>query len=115
MRRLLRTILEKQGFAVEEVTTGAEAVSHLVAGASYTAILLDLMMPHEGGLTVLTHLRQTAPELLPRVIVITGVSKTMTEKLHGEVRAVVQKPFDITQLAGLFAEIVAEFRVPHKS
>ncbi|HSP16411.1 MAG TPA: response regulator [Thermoanaerobaculia bacterium] len=65
MQKLVATLLKRAGYRVDVVENGRKAIESL-DGAEYSALLLDLMMPHEGGMTVIQHLRKTNPELLRR-------------------------------------------------
>src|SRR5260221_5688198 len=67
MQRLAKAILLREGFRVDVFLTGRQAMA-AIAGRKYDALLLDLMMPHEGGLTVIRHLREKNPALLRRVL-----------------------------------------------
>jgi two-component system response regulator GlrR len=93
MQRLVSLLLKRAGYRVEVFSSGNDAIGAIEQN-DYGAILVDLMMPLEGGATVIRHLRETAPELLRRVIVVTGAPDTVTRAVAGEVAAVVRKPFD---------------------
>ncbi len=70
-RLLVRTILEKHGFEAAEATDGDEALD-MIAGDSFSLVVLDLEMPHVDGRDVLARLRSsTATSGLP-VVVLTG-------------------------------------------
>ena len=61
-------------------------------------LLLDLMMPHEGGMTVIRHLRTKNPELLRRALLLTGSPPSVVDGIESEVAGVVQKPFQAPDL-----------------
>jgi len=92
MRRLLTLLLKRAGFAVDCVVSGNDAIA-AIEKTKYTAILLDLMMPLEGGRTVIRHLREHAPAMLHRVVVITGAPEAAIDPIRPEIFAVVRKPF----------------------
>ena len=56
-RELLRTVLEKEGYIIEEAADGEEALSKARSEAP-DMVLLDLQMPIRGGYEVLKELRQ---------------------------------------------------------
>jgi len=56
-RELLRTVLEKNGYAISEAADGGEAIEKARA-ESPDLILLDLQMPVRNGYEVLHELRQ---------------------------------------------------------
>ena len=97
MQKLVALLLKRDGFRVDVVNRGSRAIEALEKD-SYGAILLDLMMPTEGGMTVLRHLRENKPELLKSVILLTGTPKSVLKNVSSEVFAVVTKPFDPQQL-----------------
>ena len=97
MQRLVVNILGNQGFRVDAFLTGNQAIGALKQHR-YDVILLDLMMPHEGGMTVIRHLRVNDPKSLKRSILLTASPDSLIDALSGEVETVVQKPFEAGQL-----------------
>jgi CheY-like chemotaxis protein len=97
MQRLVVRILGNQGFRVDAFLTGNQAIGAL-KHQRYDVILLDLMMPHEGGMTVIRHLRMNDPKSLKRSILLTASPDSLIDALSGEVETVVQKPFEAGQL-----------------
>jgi DNA-binding response OmpR family regulator len=97
MQRLVARILGKEGFRVDVFLTGGEAIAALQK-ATYDVLLLDLMMPHEGGMTVIRHLRTKNPPMLKRSILLTASPDSLIDALSGEVSTVVQKPFEPQRL-----------------
>jgi CheY-like chemotaxis protein len=95
MQRLVTKLLRSLHVKVQLFGNGRAVVAGIAAnGARYDVLLLDLMMPHEGGLTVLRHLRDHNPSLLGRVILLTGSGSAITDPWSNLVYAVVHKPFD---------------------
>ena len=70
IRKYLQTLLEVDGFAVETVSSGKEAIAKVSAGERPDFIILDVLMPDMNGLEVQTCLRRDSPET--RIIFITG-------------------------------------------
>lgn len=105
VRALIRTLLKRNGYAVDAVKNGAEALVKL-AECDYDAILLDLNMPITDGHEVMAHLERTTPgRVAERVIVITAVSNAELRKLDGRaVFQVIRKPFDLDVLLSAVAE-----------
>lgn len=97
MQRLVARILGNDGFRVDVFLTGSEAIAALQK-VTYDVLLLDLMMPHEGGMTVIRHLRGKNPMMLKRSILLTASPDSLIDALSGEVSTVVQKPFEPKQL-----------------
>ena len=57
IRRLLRMYLEKEGYEIDEASSGEQALE-LALNNHYALILLDLMLPVMDGLEVCRRLRQ---------------------------------------------------------
>ena len=69
LRDLLSELLASLNFQVEAVSTAAEARTCL-AGATFQIVLLDLVLPDEHGLELLTDLRSMSGR--PRVLILTA-------------------------------------------
>jgi DNA-binding response OmpR family regulator len=95
IQTLLTTILSREGFAVDCVDDGAEALQRLEA-KRYDAVLLDLMMPNLSGGDVIRLLADRGHDALSRVIVITAAA--MHEATAVDRLPVLRKPFDINEL-----------------
>ena len=69
----LKDLLVDEGFAVESVSNGRQALDALRDGARPRAIIVDAMMPEMDGLTFVNELR-AAPELKQvAVLIISGM------------------------------------------
>jgi len=89
--------LEAEGFAVDSAADGAEAL-RCVGGAHYDLVVLDLLLPHVNGLTVLSELRRTQPEL---PVVILSARADLATKLRSFALGAndyVPKPFSLDEL-----------------
>lgn len=107
VRKLVSLVLKRAGFRVDAVTKGNEAIAAIEESAKgYAAILLDLMMPHEGGMTVMKHLRKSNPALLKRVILMTGAPDTVLKSIRKDIFAVVKKPFEPADLTATVEKLV---------
>jgi CheY-like chemotaxis protein len=70
-RELLRTVLERQGYAVVEAGNGEEALER-VRAETPDLILLDLQMPVRNGYEVLGELRQNSEYATLPIIALTA-------------------------------------------
>ncbi len=104
MQRLVTTILQRDGFRVDVFLTGREAIS-AISKEQYDVLLLDVMMPHEGGMTVIKHLQKTKPALLQQAVLFTGTSEALIETMSDQVRDVVLKPFEPSRLIEVVREV----------
>jgi CheY-like chemotaxis protein len=92
VRTVVSAVLATKGFDTVEAGDPATAVEAL-KGAHYALIMLDMKMPHDGK-AMLDFIGETYPELLPRVILFVPL-------IEPKVRAVLSKPLDIEELAGV--------------
>ncbi|HEV8180785.1 MAG TPA: response regulator, partial [Candidatus Angelobacter sp.] len=70
-RELLRTVLERQGYAITEAADGEEALQKALAEPP-DLILLDLQMPRRNGYEVLGELRKDPRHAEVPIIAITA-------------------------------------------
>jgi signal transduction histidine kinase/CheY-like chemotaxis protein len=89
---LLRRTLVREGWAVDHVSNGREALA-AVATTRPELILLDLMMPEMDGLEFLEQLRRNPAAISIPVIVLTAkeLSDDDRRRLHGRVSEVLSK------------------------
>jgi DNA-binding response OmpR family regulator len=107
IRRLVRTVLLRQGYQVEIAADGLEAVSKLGL-VDYNVIILDLMMPNLDGFTFMTAMARETPERLKRVIITSAASPAIiNERLKGIPFDLLPKPFDIEELISRVRACVA--------
>jgi len=98
IRRLVKTVLEREGYRVEAASDGAEAMTK-IAVADYDVIILDLMMPNLDGFSFLSRMARESPERLKRVIITSAASEALIqERLKGISFELLPKPFDIAEL-----------------
>lgn len=97
--KVCRGVLSAEGFEVDIAVNGREA-QDAVRGKHYDLCLLDLRMPEMGGRELYEWLRKEKPELVKRVIFISGdtMSGDTEVFLQQSGRPFLPKPFDATQL-----------------
>jgi DNA-binding response OmpR family regulator len=103
---LCAVALVKAGFAPDRATNGREVLEK-IQDNKYAAILLDLAMPSVHGATVLSLLQREHPELLRRVIVVTGMADAVVDGLRVPVAAVLRKPVSVDALVSKVNEVTA--------
>ena len=107
LQGLFSTLLSREGFAVDCASDGRRAYEYL-RQASYSVILLDLMMPDVNGFELIERLERESPSLLKRVIVMTGAAQRVIDGFDtGRVWGLIRKPFDINDLMGSAKECAA--------
>lgn len=107
IRRLVKMVLEREGYRVEAASDGIEAV--LKIGVSdYDVIILDLMMPNLDGFSFMTTLAENDPARLSRIIVTSAASPAIIrDRMKGTPFEVLTKPFDIARLSELVRACLA--------
>jgi len=85
----------------------AEAVGRIDAGERWDAILCDLMMPELSGMDVEERLVRSAPDLVARVVYLTGGAFTeRARQFLASGRPYLDKPVDAQALRQRVAELV---------
>ncbi len=107
IQRLVAKILKTDGYKVDVVGNGKDAIA-AIAKTPFDVIILDLMMPHEGGMTVMAHLREAKPDLLQRVVLLTATPESVLRSMAGDIAAIVHKPFDPAQLVETVRSVGAQ-------
>ena len=102
IREVLQVMLESAGFQVEVMTDGIDA---LELEKRYQVILLDLKMPVFGGESLTDYWQLTDPDVLSRVIVLSGFSR-MTAGRELPTFATLAKPFAYRDLLRLVDDCV---------
>ena len=99
VRGLVQVVLEDEGFEVHEAADGRSGLE-LAQKLDPDVVVLDVMMPGLGGPEVIARLRRADRSLPFAILVLTGAPEVV-ESLRDEFGrdAVMEKPFDITELA----------------
>jgi CheY-like chemotaxis protein len=92
---------------VTVLSTAAEALSRIEGGERWDAILCDLMMPEISGMDLEERLEKLAPEVVPRIVYLTGGAFTERSRTFlAAGRPFLEKPVDPAQLRARIAEVV---------
>lgn len=106
IRRLVATVLQRNGYHCEEARNGEEAIEKLDE-TEYSAIVLDLMMPVKNGYEVIQYLndRKITHEC---VVVMTAAGTRGTKDLHSPlIHSILFKPFDLEDIINAVDRCVA--------
>lgn len=99
VRVLCAAAVMRAGFMPETAADGREALTKLEEGDfDYVAVLLDLGMPFVHGSTLVNVIEKRRPDLLRRLIVMTGAHEAALDSLFGRVAAVLRKPVTVDQI-----------------
>ena len=105
-RLVIRSVLGKAGFSVDEAVDGVEALARLGTDR-WELMLLDVWMPRMTGLDLLTALRSL--EQAPRVVVMTSddAPETLLKAVREQAFSYVHKPIDPQTLVATVREALA--------
>ena len=99
IRGLLRSVLRRDGYMVEEAADGVEALEKM-RDRAFGAILLDLMMPRMNGWEVLDQLAREDRGRFGCIIVLSAAlpKKGLQHGQQRSVYAMIPKPFNVDDL-----------------
>lgn len=102
---LSRHVLEREGFVVDQATTGSAAIE-LVLATDYDAIILDLGLPDLNGLEVMAAIRREGRST--PVLVLTGAQdkETTVRALDAGADDYLRKPPELEELSARVRAIV---------
>ncbi|MEK6662739.1 MAG: PAS domain S-box protein [Pseudomonadota bacterium] len=106
--KLLRLILEDEGYAVDVAYNLAQARERLDAGR-YAAMTLDLLLPGESGMSFVRELRERPESVLLPIVMVSAVVEHGRKELNGAAVSVLdwlEKPIDEERLLKAVAEAV---------
>jgi DNA-binding response OmpR family regulator len=103
---LCKAALTRAGFEVDCVPNGWDALKRL-GDRRYAAVLLDLFLPSLHGRTVLSLIQQSHPDMIPHLIVMTGLSDGAIDDLYGKVGGILRKPLKIDAMVDFVREVAA--------
>jgi DNA-binding NtrC family response regulator len=104
-RSLLEGFLKKEGFFVDAVTNGREALQKL-EGSFYDIALLDYKMPEKDGLQTLREIRKLYPELPVVMITAYGTVETAVASMKEGSLDYLTKPIDLDELLLIFQKVI---------
>lgn len=109
IRAVIANALTHEGHTVHEAAHGGEGLE-LLEREPVDLVILDIYMPTKDGLETLRVLRMTKPAL--KILAMSGVGQVgkfeplkIAEKLGAD--CILEKPFDIEELAQLVSSCVA--------
>lgn len=108
IRRVLASALARLGVTCDTASDGADALQQ-VMGTFYSVILVDLMMPRVDGEAFVSALRERDKASAQRPVVLLMTAFPVRERVPNmgdKVQAVIQKPFDVLEIAELVHDCV---------
>jgi DNA-binding NtrC family response regulator len=103
----LKLSLEKEGFAVEALSSSREALNRLKEGC-FDILVTDLKMSRPDGMEVLRVAKELCPDI--KAVVITGFAtrQTAEEAMRSGAVEFIAKPFKMSQLKDLLVSLSRE-------
>jgi two-component system, NtrC family, response regulator AtoC len=98
IRKYLQTLLEVDGFDVETVSSGREALSKVNSGDKPDFIILDVLMPEMNGLDTLKELMQIDRSLNVIMLSCSNEVGTVVEAIRIGAHDYLTKPFEKSEL-----------------
>ncbi|MGD1156058.1 MAG: response regulator [Terriglobia bacterium] len=107
-RNLLCEVLEANGYSASAVADGQAAREVLSRDGEYRIVIADLHMPDESGLELLRKLRQrnSKQEIILMSSFISGAERETAKALGAH--ALLDKPFQLSELLRTVAELAAQ-------
>ncbi|HUW58525.1 MAG TPA: diguanylate cyclase [Planctomycetota bacterium] len=114
IRQLLTDVLGDEGYRVDTVTSGEEAVIKL-RDTRYDFVITDLMMPGMSGIQVLETVKQLDPET--EVVVMTGYASlnTAVECMKLGAADYLNKPINIDEIRIILTRMIEKKRLQQKA
>lgn len=98
IRKYLQTLLEVDGYTVETLGSGIEAIERITAGDNPDYIILDILMPELNGLETLKRLLEANRHLNIIMLSCTNEVGTVVEAIRLGAQDYITKPFEKSEL-----------------
>ena len=97
VRGLLVSLLREMGYPCEEAPNAKEAREKL-KGGGFALVLLDIIMPGESGMSLLSYIRSAYPDMAVVMVTARGEISLAQQALQEGAYGYIVKPFDIHQI-----------------
>jgi len=108
MRKILKAILESEGYSVDVACNGSEVIS-LLGKQTYQTVVTDLKMPGMDGLEVLEQASRLFPKLPLIMITAHGTIETAVEAMKKGAIDYITKPFEKNEILQTIKKAVKTF------
>jgi DNA-binding NtrC family response regulator len=108
IRKVLKTILEDEGYTVDEAENAKKAIEKSRRNV-YNLALIDIRLPDMEGIELLTKMKDTVPKM--RKIIITGYPtlQNAIEAVNRGADAYILKPFDMEKVLATIKEQLRKY------
>jgi CheY-like chemotaxis protein len=107
VRRLLRTLVERDGHEVVQAEDGADGWRRLTGPVPPDLLILDRMLPDMDGAELLRRARADQRTATLPVLLLTAAARQSAELDDGALTRILAKPFDLAEFRELLAEFAA--------
>jgi DNA-binding response OmpR family regulator len=106
--KVVKTILEKEGYEVIGVTSGTEALKEIDKDG-FSLVILDIMLPGMSGWDLFTHIPKIKPTCKIIFLTIVDISEdTLKELKFAGLKDYIKKPFDHDDFVTRVKKVLAE-------
>jgi CheY-like chemotaxis protein len=112
--RLVKIIIEKEGYAVISARDGKEAYKLLQSGESFVAAVFDVVMPYIQGTELVRYMQSEKRLMKIPVIMMTAEQnpRLSSESFSAGAVAFLPKPFTTTQLQTIIRMFIQRGQTP---
>jgi response regulator RpfG family c-di-GMP phosphodiesterase len=110
IREMLAEFLELEGYHVTTAQDGAAAVD-VLDGALFDLVLTDLKMPRMGGISLVEHLRKSAPATIAVIMTGFGTVETAIEAMKRGAYDYILKPFKLEEVLHVVERAIEKRRI----
>lgn len=110
--RLVKTIVEKEGYTVLAARDGKEAYKHLQSGEPFAAAIFDVVMPYIQGTELVRYMQSERRLMKIPVIMMTAEQnpRLSSESFTAGAVAFLPKPFTTSQMQTMLRMFVQQSR-----
>ncbi len=111
----LSEILEEEGYEVEYVTSGSNAISKIERN-NYDIIITDLIMPRISGMDLLSYIKRDKPDTEVIMITAFGSIENAVEAMKRGAAEYIEKPFKLNDIRTSIKRVIeeAKFKKAHE-
>jgi DNA-binding response OmpR family regulator len=107
MRSLLKDFLEEEGFKIDSVSNGVDALGRLSRGY-FDLVVTDIRMPGLSGLDILPKIRRLNPGAPIIVMTAYGSDDLQRRSLERGATIYLEKPIHLSQLRTMICELILQ-------
>jgi DNA-binding NtrC family response regulator len=107
VRKMLSTVLENEGYVIEAVAKGKDAIK-ACRKTPFEVALIDIELPDMKGTELINTLKKTRPQII--TIIITGIPsvENAIKAVNERADAYLTKPIEVTDLIKTIARLLQE-------